>query len=83
MAKPSVNNRFDRLTDFLRTFMFDIRVKEQHGDQIAYIVLDDPEHTRIFPTMLAELNEQMDKVSNQNLRPVEQQFRTSFSPRGR
>ena len=30
----SDENQFNRLTDFLRKFMFDIQVKEQHGEQI-------------------------------------------------
>ena len=36
--------------------MSDIRVKEYHGDQITYVVLDDAAHTKIFPTMLADLD---------------------------
>ena len=47
--------RFDRLTEFLRKFMFDIKIKEQHGDQITYVIIDDVEHTKVFPSMLAEL----------------------------
>ena len=57
--------------------MFDIRVKEQHGDQITYVILDDLEHTRIFPSMLAELDQNMDKyqiktygLSNSSLEQV-------------
>ena len=57
--------------------MFDIRVKEQHGDQITYVILDDLEHTRIFPTMLAELDQNMEKhqiktygLSNSSLEQV-------------
>lgn len=48
-------NRFDKVTEFLRRFMFDIKIKEQHGDQITYVIIDDIEHTRIFPSMLSEL----------------------------
>jgi hypothetical protein len=48
---------FDQLTDFLKTHMSDIRVKEQHGEQITYVVLDDIEHTKVFPRMLADLDE--------------------------
>lgn len=77
MAKSSNNVRFGKLTEFLRTFMFDIRVKEQHGDQITYIISDDPEHTRIFPMMLAELDENLEKfqiktygLSNSSLEQV-------------
>ena len=36
--------------------MSDIRVKEHHGDQITYVILDDTEHTKIFPQMLADLD---------------------------
>ena len=49
-------NRFEHLTDFLKKFAADIRVKEFHGDQITYVILDDAEHTKIFPRMLAELD---------------------------
>ena len=48
-------NRFDKVTEFLRRFMFDIKIKEQHGDQITYVIIDDIEHTKIFPSMLSEL----------------------------
>ena len=48
---------FERLTEFLKKYMPDIRVKEQHGDQITYVILDDVEHTRVFPKMLADLDE--------------------------
>jgi hypothetical protein len=41
--------------------MFDIRIKEQHGDQIVYVILDDAEHTKIFPSMLSELDENQNK----------------------
>lgn len=57
--------------------MFDIRVKKQHGDQITYVILDDLEHTRIFPMMLAELDQNMEKyqvktygLSNSSLEQV-------------
>jgi len=59
----SDENQFNRLTDFLRKFMFDIQVKEQHGEQIIYLIRDDIEHTRIFPMMLAELDENKDKFA--------------------
>lgn len=49
-------NRFEHLTDFLKNFAADIRVKEFHGDQITYVILDDAEHTKTFPRMLAELD---------------------------
>ena len=69
--------RFLKLTEFLRKFMFDISVKEQHGDQITYIIIDDVEHTKIFPTMLAELDENKNKygiksygLSNSSLEQV-------------
>ena len=47
---------FEQLTEFLQEYMPDIRVKEQHGDQITYVILDDAEHTRIFPDMLMDLD---------------------------
>ena len=46
---------FEQLTEFLKGYMPDIRVKEKHGDQITYVILDDAEHTRIFPEMLMNL----------------------------
>jgi hypothetical protein len=58
--------RFLKLTEFLRKFMFDISIKEQHGQQITYVILDDAEHTRIFPTMLAELDENKTKYHIKN-----------------
>lgn len=52
----SINSmRFIKLTEFLRQHVPDLAIKEQHGDQITYVLLDDAEHTREFPTMLAEL----------------------------
>jgi hypothetical protein len=42
----SKDTRFDKLTEFLRHFMFDIRIKEQHGDQITYIISDDVRRAR-------------------------------------
>ncbi len=54
---------FVKLTEFLRKFMFDISIKEQHGDQITYVIIDDIEHTKIFPTMLAELDENKTKYN--------------------
>ncbi|CAF0854184.1 unnamed protein product [Adineta ricciae] len=53
----SVSMHFERLTEFLKKYMSDIRVKERHGDQITYVILDDVEHTRAFPKMLADLDE--------------------------
>ena len=74
---PSLSAQFVKLTEFLRTFMFDIRVKEQHADQITYIIVDDPEHTRIFPSMLSELDDKKSKyhiksygLSNSSLEQV-------------
>lgn len=71
------SNRFDKLTEFLRRFMFDIKVKEQHGDQITYVIIDDMEHTKIFPSMLSELEEKKSKyqikvygLSNSSLEQV-------------
>ena len=68
---------FDQLTEFLKNYMSDIRVKEKHGDQITYIILDDIEHTKIFPRMLADLDENRAKyhiksygLSNSSLEQV-------------
>ncbi|CAF1375260.1 unnamed protein product [Rotaria sordida] len=58
---PLNSIHFVKLTEFFRKFMFDIRVKEQHGDQIIYVLLDDAEHTKIFPTMLAEFDQNKTK----------------------
>lgn len=49
-------DRFEQLTTFLKSYAADIRVKEYHGDQITYVILDDAEHTRMFPRMLADLD---------------------------
>ena len=64
--EKSDETRFLKLTEFLRKFMFDISVKEQHGDQITYIIMDDVEHTKIFPMMLAELDENKSKYGIKN-----------------
>jgi len=57
--------------------MSDIRVKEQHGDQITYIIIDDAEHTKIFPKMLMDLDRNKSKyhiksygLSNSSLEQV-------------
>jgi hypothetical protein len=57
--------------------MSDIRIKEQHGDQITYIILDDVEHTKIFPKMLKDLDKNKTKyhiksygLSNSSLEQV-------------
>jgi hypothetical protein len=57
--------------------MSDIRIKEHHGDQITYIILDDAVHTKIFPRMLADLDENINKyhiksygLSNSSLEQV-------------
>ncbi|CAF4578630.1 unnamed protein product [Rotaria socialis] len=52
---------FQQLTDFLRRYMLDINIKEEHGDQITYVIKDDVEHTKVFPVMLAELDENKTK----------------------
>ena len=52
---------FENLTAFLQSFISDIRVKEQHGDQITYLLVDDVKHTKIFPRMLAALDENKGK----------------------
>jgi hypothetical protein len=54
------STHFTQLTDYLKTHMADILMKEQHGDQITYVILDDAEHTKVFPTMLAGLDENKD-----------------------
>ena len=68
--KPIINKssslnylRFGKITEFLRKYMFDICIKEQHGNQITYVILDDAEHTKIFPIMLAELDENKKKYN--------------------
>jgi energy-coupling factor transporter ATP-binding protein EcfA2 len=75
--KTKNSMRFVKVTEFLRTYMLDIRIKEQHGDQITYVLLDDAEHTKIFPTMLAELDANKEKyhiksygLSNSSLEQV-------------
>jgi len=57
--------------------MPDMRIKEQHGDQITYVILDDAEHTKIFPKMLADIDENKTKyhiksygLSNSSLEQV-------------
>ena len=69
--------RFVKLTEFLRKYIFDIRIKEEYGDQITYIIIDDAEHTKVFPTMFADLNENKTKydiksysLSNSSLEQV-------------
>ncbi|CAF4064551.1 unnamed protein product [Rotaria sp. Silwood1] len=44
--------------------MSDIRIKEEHDDQITYVTIDDVEHTKIVPKMLADLDE------NRNRYPI-------------
>jgi len=70
-------NHFEQLTEYLKTHMHDIRVKEQHGDQITYVILDDAEHTKLFPRMLMGLDENKSKyhiksygLSNSSLEQV-------------
>ncbi|CAF4771334.1 unnamed protein product, partial [Rotaria magnacalcarata] len=41
--------------------MFDLNIKEEHGDQITYVIKDDVEHTKVFSVMLAELDENKTK----------------------
>ena len=57
--------------------MPDVRVKEYHGDQITYGILDDAQHTKVFPTMLAELDKNINQyriksygLSNSSLEQV-------------
>ncbi len=70
-------NHFEQLTEFLKTHMQDIRIKEQHGDQITYVIIDDAAHTKIFPRMLMGLDENKSKyhiksygLSNSSLEQV-------------
>jgi len=56
-SNQNSSRHFDKLTEFLKTYISDIRIKEQHGDQITYIILDDAEHTKLFPKMLHDLDE--------------------------
>ncbi|CAF0829869.1 unnamed protein product [Rotaria sordida] len=66
-TNSSLNSiHFSKLTEFLRKYMFDIRVKEEHGNQITYIIVDDLEHTKIFPIMLADLDENKTKYHIKN-----------------
>ncbi|CAF1011818.1 unnamed protein product [Rotaria sordida] len=58
--------RFEPLTEFLKSYMSDIRIKEEHGDQITYIIIDNTEHTKIFPKMLADLDENQTKYYIKN-----------------
>jgi hypothetical protein len=76
-TSTSSSTHFDQLTEFLRNYMSDIRIKEKHGDQITYVILDDMEHTKIFPQMLADLDESRTKyhiksygLSNSSLEQV-------------
>ncbi|CAF3409538.1 unnamed protein product, partial [Rotaria sp. Silwood2] len=56
-SNTNSTTRFGYLTEFLKSYMSDIRIKEEHGDQITYIIIDDAEHTKIFPKMFADLDE--------------------------
>ncbi|CAF2158124.1 unnamed protein product [Rotaria magnacalcarata] len=56
-SNTNSSTRFERLTAFLKSSMPDLRIKEQHGDQITYVILDDVEHTKIFPKILSDLDE--------------------------
>jgi hypothetical protein len=71
------SRHFEQLTEFLKTYISDIRIKEEHGDQITYIILDDTEHTKLFPKMLIDLEENKTKyhiksygLSNSSLEQV-------------
>lgn len=57
------DDRFQDLTDFLKGYMSDIKVKEVHGDQVTYIILDDAEHTKVFPKMLQELDQNLQRFA--------------------
>ncbi|CAF2630332.1 unnamed protein product [Rotaria sp. Silwood2] len=76
-ADTNSSMRFNPLTEFLKTYMTDIRIKEEHGEQITYVILDNAEHTKIFPKMLADLDENKTKyhiksygLSNSSLEQV-------------
>ncbi|CAF4573561.1 unnamed protein product, partial [Rotaria sp. Silwood2] len=56
-SNTNSTTRFGYLTEFLKSYMSDIHIKEEHGDQITYIIIDDAEHTKIFPKMFADLDE--------------------------
>ncbi|CAF3930645.1 unnamed protein product, partial [Didymodactylos carnosus] len=58
--------RFSKLTDFLKSFISDIRVKEEHSDQITYVILDDNEHTKLFPDMLEQLEHKKELLKIKN-----------------
>jgi hypothetical protein len=76
-SAESSMDRFKSLTNFLKLYMTDICVKEHHGNQITYLIRDDAEHTRIFPVMLANLDQKIDHygiktygISNSSLEQV-------------
>ncbi|CAF3431944.1 unnamed protein product, partial [Rotaria sp. Silwood2] len=55
-SKENSTIRFERLTEFLKSYISDIRIKEENGNQITYTLIDDVEHTKIFPKMFADLD---------------------------
>ncbi|CAF3444208.1 unnamed protein product [Rotaria sp. Silwood1] len=76
-SNTNISMHFESLTEFLKSYMPDIRIKEKHGDQITYVILDNVEHTKIFPKMLADLDENKTKyhiksygLSNSSLEQV-------------
>ncbi|CAF3567414.1 unnamed protein product [Rotaria sp. Silwood1] len=62
--QKSFQIQIECLTEFLESYMSDIRIKEEHGDQITYVTIDDVEHTKLFSKMLADLDE------NRNRYPI-------------
>ncbi|CAF0889943.1 unnamed protein product [Didymodactylos carnosus] len=77
ISRNNKSGQFEKLTDFLKSFISDISVKEEHGDQITYVILDDEAHTRFFPEMLKQLDKRKELfriknygLSNSNLEQV-------------
>lgn len=52
---------FECLTQFLKSYISDICIKEEFGNQITYTIIDDVEHKKLFPVMFAALDENKDR----------------------
>ncbi|CAF1005228.1 unnamed protein product, partial [Didymodactylos carnosus] len=77
ISRNNKSGQFEKLTGFLKSFISDISVKEEHGDQITYVILDDEAHTKFFPEMLKQLDKKKELfriknygLSNSNLEQV-------------
>ncbi|CAF3663776.1 unnamed protein product [Rotaria sp. Silwood1] len=66
--KDSTNDALDpiniKLNIINSTTNSTLRFRQEHGDQITYVIIDDVEHTKIFSKMLADLDE------NRNRYPI-------------